>query len=155
MADRLCALAYRVSGSPAAPPLILLHALGESAADWDTVAADLGTRWRVYAVDLRGHGRSGRPGRYSVELMRDDVWAFADELGLDRPVLVGHSLGAMVACLAAQRHPDRVARLVLEEPPPLLPADPPRAVPDPPDGQPAAFLSAVRAFLAGSGMVDR
>src|SRR5438045_3993605 len=139
-------LAYRAYGPAAAPPLVLLHALGESGADWHDLAGRLATGWRVYAPDLRGHGSSAWPGEYSIELMRDDVWAFADRLGLDRPVLVGHSLGAMVACLAAQERPDRVARLVLEEPPPLLPADPPRVVPPRPDG-PIAFDWAVVAAL--------
>jgi pimeloyl-ACP methyl ester carboxylesterase len=127
-------LAYRVSGAPDAPPLVLLHALGESGADWSAVAADLADTFRVYALDLRGHGASGWPGEYSVELMRDDLWAFLDRLGVDRATLVGHSLGGMVACLAAQDRPERVLRLVLEDPPPLLPADPPRPAPDEPDG---------------------
>jgi 3-oxoadipate enol-lactonase len=127
-------LAYRVSGSPDAPPVVLMHALGENSTDWDAVAGDLAGTFRVYALDLRGHGASGRPGAYSVELMRDDLWAFLDRLGIDRVTLVGHSLGGMVACLAAQDRPERVARLVLEDPPPLLPADPPRPAPAQPDG---------------------
>ena len=69
-------LAYRVWGSPGAPPLLLLHGLGEGAADWDAVAPAFGRHWRVYAPDLRGHGRSDRPGDYSVELMEADVLAF-------------------------------------------------------------------------------
>jgi pimeloyl-ACP methyl ester carboxylesterase len=127
-------LAYRADGSPGAPPLVLLHALGENGTDWAEVAADLADTFRVYVPDLRGHGASGWPGTYSLELMRDDMSAFLDRLGLDQVTLVGHSLGGLVACLMAEDRPDRVARLVLEEGVPMLPADPPRVLPPRPDG---------------------
>ncbi len=127
-------LAYRVSGPAGAPPLVLLPALGETAADWAVVAAHLSGTFRCYALDLRGHGRSDRPGRYSIELMREDLWAFLDALGLDRVGLLGHSLGALVALVAAMDRPDRVDRLVLEDPPPPRPAVPPRELPPRPPG---------------------
>ncbi|MEU0939715.1 alpha/beta hydrolase [Embleya sp. NPDC005971] len=117
-------LAYDVWGTPEAPPLVLLHALGEDATHWARVAGALAERWRVYAVDLRGHGRSDWPGDYSVELMRDDLVAFLDVLGLDRVDLIGHSMGGVVAYLFAQEHPHRVGRLVLEDVSVPLPRDP-------------------------------
>ncbi|MBI0294314.1 alpha/beta fold hydrolase [Streptomyces sp. PRKS01-29] len=126
-------LAYQVSGPPDAPPLVLLHALGEDASDWDEVAPVLARSRRVYALDLRGHGRSDWPGEYSLELMRADVLALLDELGLDRVELVGHSMGGIVAYLLASDHPRRVARLVLEDvgvPRPRRPTTPAR-----PDGE--------------------
>ncbi|MFG3055252.1 alpha/beta fold hydrolase [Kitasatospora sp. NPDC048239] len=107
-------LAYRVHGAAGAPPLLLLHALGERGADWDGVLPQLAPHHRVYALDLRGHGGSDRPARYGLELMRDDVVAFLDALGLARVDLVGHSMGGVVAYLLAQSHPERVGRLVLE-----------------------------------------
>jgi pimeloyl-ACP methyl ester carboxylesterase len=124
-------LAYRVAGDPTAPPLVLLHALGENSGSWDTVVPTLGTRYRTYALDLRGHGASERPGEYSIGLMRDDVLAFLDALGLDRVALLGHSLGGVVAYLVAAAQPHRVTSLALEDPPAPLPAH--RAVPDRPD----------------------
>ena len=108
-------LAYRVWGSPGAPPLVLLHGLGEGAADWDGVAPAFATRWRVYAPDLRGHGRSDRPGDYSVELMEADVLGFLDALELGRVDLIGHSMGGLVGYLLAGDHPERVRRLILED----------------------------------------
>lgn len=122
-------LAYQVSGPPDAPPLVLLHALGEDASDWDVVAPVLARSRRVYALDLRGHGRSDRPGEYSLELMRADVLALLDELALERVDLVGHSMGGVVAYLLASDHPRRVARLVLEDvavPRPRRPTTPAR-----------------------------
>ncbi|MFB9459214.1 alpha/beta fold hydrolase [Streptomyces antimycoticus] len=108
-------LAYQVSGPPDAPPLVLLHALGEDATDWDVVAPVLARSRRVYALDLRGHGQSDWPRDYSLELMRADVLAVLDELALGQVELVGHSMGGIVAYLIASDHPQRVARLVLED----------------------------------------
>jgi 3-oxoadipate enol-lactonase len=108
-------LAYRVWGSPGAPPLVLLHGLGEGAADWNGVAPAFARQCRVYAPDLRGHGRSGRPGAYSVELMEADALGFLDALGLDRVDLIGHSMGGLVGYLLAGDHPERVGRLILED----------------------------------------
>ncbi len=115
-------LACRESGPADGPPLVLLHALGERASDWDVVLPDLAPQHRVHALDLRGHGDSGRPGRYSLEAMRDDVLALLDAHGLDRVDLVGHSMGGVVAYLLAQERPERVGRLVLED----IPAPRPR-----------------------------
>lgn len=129
-------LAYDVWGAADAPPLVLLHALGENAADWAQVAPVLahgGRPHRVYALDLRGHGRSDWPGTYSLGLMRDDVVAFLDAAGLDRVDLIGHSMGGVVAYLLAQEHPRRVNRLVLEDAPAPLPRE--KTAPTRPEGE--------------------
>ncbi|GAA4639939.1 alpha/beta hydrolase [Actinoallomurus vinaceus] len=139
-------LAYRVGGEAAAPPVVLLHALGEGGRTWQETGAALAASHRVYAVDLRGHGASDRAAAYSFELMRDDVVAFLDVLGLDRVGLVGHSMGATVAYLLAGSHPERVDRLVLEEPPPPVPADPPRRLPANPEETEAFDWAAVDAI---------
>ncbi|MGI8952961.1 MAG: alpha/beta fold hydrolase [Nocardioidaceae bacterium] len=96
----------------------MLHALGEHAASWDTVAPRFATRFRVVALDLRGHGASDWPGTYSFELMRDDVIGVLDDLDLHELVLVGHSMGGTVAYLVAQAQPSRITRLVVEDAPP-------------------------------------
>lgn len=108
-------LAFRVSGPPGAQPLVLLHALGEDASDWGRVAPALAASRRVYALDLRGHGRSDWPGTYTLDLMRADVDRFLDALGLGPVELIGHSMGGIVAYLLAQHRPARVRRLVLED----------------------------------------
>ena len=76
-----------------------MHGLGEGEADWDGVAPAFARHYRVYAPDLRGHGRSDRPGDYSVELMEADVLGFLDALQLDRVDLIGHSMGGLVGYL--------------------------------------------------------
>jgi 3-oxoadipate enol-lactonase len=126
-------LAYRSWGSAEAPPVVLLHALGEQSADWAPVATALAPWWRVYAPDLRGHGASDWPGGYTIEQLVTDLDEFLDALGLDRVTLAGHSIGAPPAYLYAARHPDRVARLVLEDPAPPWPRA--RRVVERPGGQ--------------------
>lgn len=125
-------LAYRAWGPAGAPPAVLLHALGERSADWAAVAAGLAPSWRVYAPDLRGHGASDWPGGYTIEHLVTDLGGFLDALDLDRVALVGHSIGAPPAYLYAARQPDRVTRLVLEEPAPPWPRQ--RRVAERPDG---------------------
>ena len=129
-------LAYTVSGRPDAPPMVLLHALGERGANWAPVTGRFAERFRVFAFDLRGHGDSDWPGEYSFQLMRDDVVAALDALGLARVTLVGHSMGGAVAYLVAIRRPDLVGRLVVEDASPPFPRD--RPIPERPDG-PLAF----------------
>lgn len=68
--------------------------------------AQLAERFRVFAFDLGGRGRSDWPGAYSLELMRDDVLGELDQLGLQNVVLTGHSIGAVVANVA-MRQPER------------------------------------------------
>lgn len=114
-------LAYRSWGPADAPPVVLLHALGEDSSDWAPVAAALASSWRVYAPDLRGHGASDWPGSYTIEQLTTDLAAFFDALGLGQAALGGHSVGAPAAYLYAARHPDRVTRLILEDPAPPWP----------------------------------
>jgi 3-oxoadipate enol-lactonase len=126
-------LACLVTGPQDAPPLVLLHALGERASDWDVVAASLSAHRRVFAVDLRGHGDSEWPGDYSLELMRDDVLALLDSIGLDAVDLIGHSMGGVVAYLVAAAQPRRIRSLVLEDVP--VPRPRPVIAPERPAGE--------------------
>jgi 3-oxoadipate enol-lactonase len=115
-------LACHIRGAADAPPLVLLHGLGSDASTWDAVAAEFAKHFRVVAIDQRGHGDSDRPGKYSFELMRDDVLGVLDQLGLDRIDLLGHSMGGTVAYLVAEKEPGRIGRLILEDTPPPFPA---------------------------------
>lgn len=125
-------LAYVVAGDTELPPVVLLHALGEDSNTWSTVVEALATRYRMYAVDLRGHGASSQPVDYSLELMCSDVLELVRTLHLEEVTLIGHSLGGEVAYLVTEAEPGLVRQLVLEEPPPPLPATPPRVVPSKP-----------------------
>ena len=106
------ALHYVVAG--AGPPLVLLHGDSASALDWQWVLRDLAQRARVHALDFPGHGDSAKPDApYSSELFTDSVIAFLDELGIEKAVLVGHSLGGLVAIRTALRASERVGALCL------------------------------------------
>ncbi len=96
---------YRVSGLSTAQPVVLLHALAAGANDQLEIANALSDRWRVIALDQRGHGGSARPGSYSFEQMRGDIARLIDGLGLVRPVLIGHSMGGTVAYLYPEAFP--------------------------------------------------
>ena len=128
-------LHYRDWGSPAAPPLVLLHGGQGNARQWDTVARALADRSRVLAPDLRGHGESDHApdGDYAPDVVAGDVAALADALGLGRFALVGFSIGGHAAYIYAAGHPDRVERLVLSES--FIPPDTPEA---------RAYLNAAR-----------
>jgi pimeloyl-ACP methyl ester carboxylesterase len=88
------------------PALLLLHGGGRSSEDWDQVARILVDEYRVVAFDLRGHGLSSPMGlSWSFDEAVDQIDAVAGSLDLRWPVVVGHSLGGMVATLYAARNP--------------------------------------------------
>jgi pimeloyl-ACP methyl ester carboxylesterase len=111
------ALALRVwpCASPTGPSVMLLPGTGATAEDWDVVATGLCDERPVFAVDLRGHGRSDWPGTYSIQLLADDVSGALEHLGGGPFDLIGHSLGGLVACKVAAARPSRVHALVLED----------------------------------------
>jgi 3-oxoadipate enol-lactonase len=97
------------------PPLLMLHALGCTAGlTWFTAYDALTERQPLVMFDQRWHGRGIRAGRrFRLEDLADDAVAVADELGIERFIPVGYSLGGAVAQLIWKRHPERVGGLVL------------------------------------------
>jgi pimeloyl-ACP methyl ester carboxylesterase len=106
---------YHDWGDPARPPLVLLHAYLSHARSWDTVARAMADRFRVLALDQRGHGESDWADDYHEQRLVDDLAAFVEALGLAPVSLVGFSIGGSAACGYAARFPDRVERLVVLE----------------------------------------
>jgi pimeloyl-ACP methyl ester carboxylesterase len=96
-------------------PLVLLHGFGNDAHIWDDFAPSVAPHYRVVALDHRGHGDSDwdPERRYDHDAMLADLEHATAELGIDRLVLVGHSLGGRIATLFAGRHPERMAGLVV------------------------------------------
>jgi pimeloyl-ACP methyl ester carboxylesterase len=94
-------------------PLILLHGGLGSGEMFGPILPTLGERHQVIAVDLQGHGRTADIDRpIDMGLMADDIAAFIDHVGLDKPDLVGYSLGGGVALHTAVKYPAKVRRLV-------------------------------------------
>ena len=95
-------------------PMILLHGGLGSGEMFGPILPALSERHRVIAVDLQGHGRTADIDRpIDIGLMADDIAALIDHLGLDKPDLVGYSLGGGVAFFTAVKYPDRAGKLVM------------------------------------------
>jgi pimeloyl-ACP methyl ester carboxylesterase len=95
-------------------PMILLHGGLGSGEMFGPILPTLAERRQVIAVDLQGHGRTADIDRpIDTRLMADDIAALIDHLGLDKPDIVGYSLGGGVGFFTAVKHPERVNRLVM------------------------------------------
>ena len=100
------------------PPLVLLHGVLRQWSDYVTVIPQLASRWTLYGIDFRGHGKSSRtPGQYLVVDYLRDVAAFLSFQLREPAVLYGHSLGAMVALRVAAEMREHVRAVILEDPP--------------------------------------
>ncbi|MFF5705860.1 alpha/beta fold hydrolase [Streptomyces sp. NPDC012794] len=104
-------------------PLVALHGHLSEGVTFAALARTLGPEWRVVAPDQRGQGESDSAADYTREGYLSDIGCLLDHLGLDRVVLLGHSLGAINAYQFAARHPERVSALVNAEGPAALGLD--------------------------------
>ncbi|MDH6220393.1 alpha/beta fold hydrolase [Streptomyces pseudovenezuelae] len=94
-------------------PLVFVHGWTANRHRWDHQFEYFAGQRRVVRLDLRGHGESTGAGVRTVEELAKDVLALLDHLEIDRRVLIGHSMGGMIAQSITLDHPDRVERLVL------------------------------------------
>ncbi len=103
----------------AAPPVLVLPGITSPAITWEFVARELAGSVRPVVADLRGRGLSGVPqdGSHAIEDYADDAAALIDGLGLNRPIVLGHSFGARIGAALAVRHPGAAGSLVLVDPP--------------------------------------
>jgi pimeloyl-ACP methyl ester carboxylesterase len=107
-------IAYQVEGT--GEPIILLHGNGLSHGMWKYNIGPLSQRFKVFAPDLPGFGRSDKPDAdYGVEYYVDFLKGFMDALRIEKAVLVGHSFLGVVAATFAVRNPGRVTKLVLAD----------------------------------------
>lgn len=105
-------LYYETHG--AGRPMILLHGGLASGKIFEPILPALTEHHQVIAVDLQGHGRTADTDRpLDIRPMADDIAALIDHLGLDKPDLVGYSLGGGVAFFTALKHPEKVGKLVM------------------------------------------
>lgn len=107
-----------VEGPASGPPLLLLHGVTRNWRDWEPLLPELTHDWRVFALDHRGHGASGRvSGSYLVADYARDAAAFVRATFSEPVTVFGHSLGAMVTLALAAECSECVAGVVLEDPP--------------------------------------
>ena len=94
--------------------ILCIHGITANSRFWDRLASALAPHHRVIAMDLRGRGLSDKPHTgYSIQHHCKDVLALMNDQGLERPVLMGHSLGAFISLVFAAQYPQRVDRLIL------------------------------------------
>jgi pimeloyl-ACP methyl ester carboxylesterase len=117
-------LAYDVAGPDGAPAVVLLHGITGARSTWHDIAADLAADHRVHALDHRGHGGSSKvPGTYDIEHWAADLVAFLENVVGEPAILVGHSLGGVIAAEVSGTRTELVRAAFLEDPPMFM-ADP-------------------------------
>ena len=98
-------LAHSIVGPQDASALVLLHGITESSGSWDPIVERLRATYRVVTVDLRGHGESPLGEAYDPVSYATDVVETVASAGIERPVVIGHSLGGVVASAVAAISP--------------------------------------------------
>jgi pimeloyl-ACP methyl ester carboxylesterase len=110
-------LSYLESGS-GEPALLFIHGWCCDATFWRYQLPDFEADHRVVALDLRGHGESDKPDQdYGIQSFVDDVLWLMEQAGVERPVLVGHSMGGVIALSLLRRKPDAARGAVLVDSP--------------------------------------
>jgi pimeloyl-ACP methyl ester carboxylesterase len=113
---------YRSEGkagaAPTGPPVVLAHGITDNGQCWNRLAGVLAEGYDVIAIDARGHGLSDRPERgYSARDHAGDLAGLVEVLGLKKPALIGHSMGADNVAMVAAMRPELAGCVVLEDPP--------------------------------------
>jgi N-formylmaleamate deformylase len=121
---------YWRTGGEGKRPLVLAHGFSDNGLCWGPVARELEDEYDVVMPDMVGHGLSSRAAESSRIDMAEDLASLIRSLRLDRPVVVGHSMGAMASSQAVARYPDLARALVLEDPPWFMPGSLPEGPSD-------------------------
>lgn len=114
---------YKVEVHGNGDPLLLLHGFSGAATTWDAVAEELADDFQLVAIDLLGHGASDVPPElpsYRMESVAADICDLLRQLGLEKPNLLGYSMGGRLALFLALRYPTRICSLILESASPGL-----------------------------------
>ena len=105
----------RILGSENDSDLIILHGLLGSADNWQTLGKRYAEDFRVHLVDARNHGRSPNDSEHSYDLMVGDLLKYLDDNGIEKATLLGHSMGGKTVMHFAEKHPERVAKLIVAD----------------------------------------
>lgn len=105
-------------GPPSGPPLVLLHGWTDRWQDFLPIIPTLSMRWHIYALDFRGHGKSGRvPGKYRPEDCIEDVVVFLQNMVAEPAILFGHSAGGVAALWLGAQLPEKVRAIIVGDSP--------------------------------------
>jgi len=94
-------------------PLLILHGLFGSSDNWQTLAKQFATDFKVFSIDLRNHGRSFHHEEFDYRVMMHDISEFVHEKGLDKVSLLGHSMGGKLSMNYALHFPEKVKNLII------------------------------------------
>jgi esterase len=104
-------LFFREAGQGA--PLIILHGLFGSSDNWYSLSKIFATKYRVFTIDQRNHGQSPHSNEHDYKLLTEDLEEFVNEHQLDKPIILGHSMGGKVAMNFAIKDPSRTGKLIV------------------------------------------
>jgi esterase len=93
--------------------LIVIHGLFGSSKNWIGNSKELSENWKVYSIDLRNHGDSPHSDSHTLEDMISDLKDFIEEHNIEKPILLGHSMGGLNAMYFALRFPDLISGLII------------------------------------------
>jgi esterase len=97
----------------ASSPIIILHGLYGSSDNWLSIGKELSKDYLVYLLDLRNHGNSPHSDRHTYPLMKLDLLEFLEKFDIERPVIIGHSMGGKVAMAFSAEFPERIKSMVV------------------------------------------
>ena len=115
-------IAYRAWGGPGSRGVVLVHGGAAHSRWWDHIGPLLASDRRVVAIDLSGHGDSGRRESYSFDAWAREILAVAADAGLDAPTVIGHSMGGVVTLRLAALYGSRIEGAVVIDSPVRNPA---------------------------------
>lgn len=99
--------------SPVGTPVLLLHGFGTRWQSFNRIIPDLAKDWHVYALDLRGHGKSGRAKSYKIQDFVPDIEFFIRDCIKEPTIIIGHSYGGMIGMMLAASNPELVKGLII------------------------------------------
>lgn len=115
---------YRTGG--AKHPFVLIHGITDDGLCWTRVAERLATKYDVIMVDVRGHGKSDAPDKgYDYRTIATEIVGLIHGLKLEKPIVMGHSMGAFITLTLTGLHPDLPRAIILEDPPAFWRTRPP------------------------------
>ena len=114
-------LHYCRTGHGEKEPIILVHGFSDNGLCWTPVARELEKKYDVIMPDMKSHGLSARISEEEPIDMASDLVRLIQSLGLSRPLIVGHSMGAMIAFQVGIQHPNLAKAIILEDPPWFIP----------------------------------
>lgn len=95
-------------------PILILHGVFGSSDNWFSMSKMIAEKgYAVYALDARNHGQSPRSEDFSYELMADDLNEFIDDNQLEKPIIIGHSMGGKTVMHFAMKYPDKYSKLII------------------------------------------